>query len=147
MASFNIDSRFTNLPLDETIEICVKKIFGRKKTFKGMSKIEFKTLLEFPTNNALILFNGKYYEQVHGVAMGFPLGPTLANVFLCHWEEIWVKKCPDKFKPVYYKRYMDDTFLLFSTLDHIKKNLNILTLDMKICHLPTRWKTMINYHF
>ena len=51
MASFDIDSLFINLPLDETIEIRVKKIFGRKKTFKGMSKIEFKTLLEFATKN------------------------------------------------------------------------------------------------
>ena len=114
--------------MDETIEICVKKIFGRIKTFKGMSKIEFKTLLEYATKNALILFNGKYYEQVDGVAMG---SPTLANVFLCHWEELWVKKFPDKFKSVYYKRYMDDTFFLFSTL-------NTSTPDLKICHLPTK---------
>ena len=52
--------------------------------------------------------------------MGSPLGPTLANVFLRHWEEIWLKKCSEKFKPVYYKRFMDDTFLLFSSKDHIK---------------------------
>ena len=97
MASFDIASLFTNLPLDETIKICVKKIFGRKKTFKGMFKIEFKTLA---TNNTLILFNGKYYEQVDGVTMGSLLGPTLANVFLCHWEELWVKKCPHKFKHI-----------------------------------------------
>ena len=31
MASFDIDSLFTNLPLEETIDICVKKLFGRKK--------------------------------------------------------------------------------------------------------------------
>ena len=54
-------------------------------------------------------------------SLGSPLGPTLANVFLRHWEEIWLKKCPNKFKPVYYKRYMDDTFLLFPTRDHINK--------------------------
>ena len=121
MTSFDIDSLFTNLPLDETIELCVKKTFGRKKKFKGFTKIEFKTLLEFATKDALILFNGNYYEQTDGVSMGSPLGPTLANVFLCHWEEIWLKKCPTKFKPVYYKRYMDDTFLLFSSKDHYKK--------------------------
>ena len=37
------------------------------------------------------LFNDTYYEQVEGVAMGSTLGPTLANIFLCHWEEIWIK--------------------------------------------------------
>ena len=121
MASFDIDSLFTNLPLDETIELCVRKTFKRKRKFKGLTRSEFKKLLEFATKDALILFNGKYYEQIDGVAMGSPLGPTLANVFLCHWEEIWLEKCSEKFKPVYYKRYMDDTFLLFSSTEHIKK--------------------------
>ena len=53
--------------------------------------------------------------------MGSPLGPTLANIFLCHHEESWIKKCPMQFKPEYYNRYMDDTFLLFRSMDHIKK--------------------------
>ena len=121
MASFDIDSLFTNLPLDETIDICIKKVFKRKQKFNGMTKIEFKKLLEFATKDALLLFNGKYYEQVDGVAMGSPLGPTLANVFLCHKEEEWLNKCSEKFKPVYYKRYMNDTFLLFRDKLHVKK--------------------------
>ena len=53
--------------------------------------------------------------------MGSPLGPTLANIFLCYWEEIWIQKCPKQFRPVYYNRYMDDTFLLFSSEKHVKK--------------------------
>ena len=71
--------------------------------------------------DALILFNGKYYVQCDGVAMGSPLGPTLANIFLCHWEEIWLDKCPLQFKPLFYRRYIDDTFLLFSSNDKVKK--------------------------
>ena len=31
MASFDIQALFTNAPLDETIDICVKKLFGRKQ--------------------------------------------------------------------------------------------------------------------
>ena len=53
--------------------------------------------------------------------MGSPLGPTLANIFLCHWEEIWIKKCPKQFCPKHYVRFMDDTFVLFSSVDHVKK--------------------------
>ena len=143
MSSFDIDSLFTNLPLDETIELCVKKTFKRKRKFKGLTRIEFKMLLEFATKNALILFNGKYYEQIDGVAMGSPLYSTLANVFLCHWE-IW---CSKRFTPVYYKRYMDDTFLLFSSTDHIKSFLDLLILGIKTCHLPMKRKLTINYHF
>ena len=38
MMSFDIDSLFTNIPLDETIEICVTQLFGRKQKFNGFSK-------------------------------------------------------------------------------------------------------------
>ena len=35
--------------------------------------------------------------------MGSPLGPTFANIFLSYHEQIWLKNCPCKFKPVIYK--------------------------------------------
>ena len=121
MASFDIDSLFTNVPLDETIDITVNKLFGKKKKYEGFSKEQFRKLLSLAVKNSFFLFNGTYYKQLDGVAMGSPLGPTIANIFLCHWEEIWIKKCPKQFKPEYYNRFMDDTFLLFRSEDHVKK--------------------------
>tara|TARA_Y100000310_G_scaffold202746_1_gene202988 strand:- start:291 stop:1547 length:1257 start_codon:yes stop_codon:yes gene_type:complete len=121
MASFDIDSLFTNVPLDETIDICVKKLFGRKKKFQGFTRDNFRKLLCLAIKDSFFLFDGQYYEQVDGVAMGSPLGPTLANIFLCYWEEIWIEKCPKQFRPKYYNRFMDDTFLLFSSEDHVLK--------------------------
>ena len=49
--------------------------------------------------------------------MGSPLGPTLANIFLCYHESDWLKDCPKDFKPVYYKRYMM-IFVLFNKPKH-----------------------------
>ena len=121
MASFDIDSLFTNLPLDETIDLCISKLFKGKTKYIGLTKTEFKTLLNFAAKKSFFLFNGKYYNQLDGVGMGSPLGPTLANVFLCHWEEIWLSKCPKQFSPIYYNRFMDDTFLLFSSEGHVKQ--------------------------
>ena len=86
-----------------------------------MNKKQFTTLLEFATKKSFFLFNGKYYVQTDGVSMGSPLGPSLANVFLCHWEEIWLKKCPKPFEPLYYRRFMDDTFVLFKSEKDVNK--------------------------
>ena len=47
--------------------------------------------------------------------MGFPLGPILANIFLSHHEENWLNKCPTEFKPSFYRRYVDDIFVLFES--------------------------------
>ena len=63
--------------------------------------------------------------------MGSPLGPTLANVFLCYHEKIWLQYCPSEFKPVIYRRYVDDTFLLFRSKYHIEKFRNYLNRQHK----------------
>lgn len=119
MTSYDVDSLFTNIPLNETISICVDKLYFRDDfLLNGLSKKEFRSLLELATKESLFLFNKEYYSQTDGVAMGSPLGPTLANVFLCHYEEIWLKSCPIQFKPTYYKRYVDDIFCLFESEIH-----------------------------
>ena len=53
--------------------------------------------------------------------MGSHLGPTLANLFLVNYESKWLKDCPVQFAPKYYRRYVDDIFLLFKAKDHVKK--------------------------
>ena len=59
------------------------------------------------------------------VAMGSPLGPSLANAFSCFHEQIWLNDCPEDFKPVYYRRYVDGIFPYFIHLI-ILKNLQII---------------------
>ena len=66
--------------------------------------------------------------------MGSPLRPSLANTFLAHNEQIWLNDCPDEFKPVYYKRYVDDIFVLFRSPHHLEnfnEYLNIKHANIK----------------
>ena len=53
--------------------------------------------------------------------MGSPLGPTLANAFFCFYERKWLEKSPLEFKPVFYRRYVDDIFVLFKSPDDLEK--------------------------
>ena len=71
-------------------------------------------------NEPWFIFNETYFKQIDGVAMGSPLGPTLANIFMCFNEKMWLDNCPIEFKPVYYKRYVDDIFLLFKAPEHLE---------------------------
>ena len=121
MVSFDVESLFTNIPLDETINICADIVYHRKKKVKGLLKRHFKELLTHATKSSCFLFNGNYYSQIDGVAMGSPLGPTLANLFLAYHEEKWLSDCPEQFKPKYFRRYVDDIFLLFHNRDQVKK--------------------------
>ena len=51
------------------------------------------------------------YDQIDGVVVGSPLGPLLANIFLSHFEEKWVRS--NNTRPSIWFRYVDDTFTLF----------------------------------
>ena len=53
--------------------------------------------------------------------MGSPLGPALANSFMCSFENKWLKGCPYSLRPVFYGRYVDNIFVLFSSLDQPEK--------------------------
>ena len=101
MGSLDVDSLFTNIPLEETIDICTNTLFENMEKVEGLSKIEFKELLSLATKESYFIFNGQLYKQVDGVAMGSPLGPTLANAFLVHFEKNWLQNCPSDFKPHY----------------------------------------------
>ena len=77
-------------------------------------------MLSLTTKESIILFNMPFYTQVDGVTIGFPLEPSLANAFLCHHETKWLNDRPEQIKPVFYKRYADDMFVLFKMPEHVK---------------------------
>jgi len=65
-------------------------------------------LLHVATKEQLFQFDRALYEQTDGVAMGSPLGPLLANVFMCSIEESL--KSQGKL-PEFYRRFVDDTLV------------------------------------
>ena len=121
MTSLDVDSLFTNIPLEETIDICVDNLYSDNESPPNIPKHNFRNLLNIATKETFFMFNNKYYKQVDGVAMGSPLRLALANIFMCSFESKWLRDCPNDFKPVFYKRYMDDIFVLFSSPDHADK--------------------------
>ena len=40
---------------------------------------------------SFFIFDQKYYKQYDGAAMGSPMGAILANVFMCHFDKIWLE--------------------------------------------------------
>ena len=79
MASLDVESLFTDVPLDQTIKICINQLF--EMTASGLNRKEMFEMLSLALKESIILFDNKYYSQTDGVALGSPLGPTLANIF------------------------------------------------------------------
>ena len=51
--------------------------------------------------------------------MASALGPALANAFLCNDEIKWLRECPVAYALIFYKRYVDDIFVLLKTENHV----------------------------
>jgi hypothetical protein len=112
LASYDISSLFTNVPLQETINI-ILNANEKGKLNKKFKRTTLRRILNLCTQECKFIFNGETYEQKDGVAMGSPLGPTLANIFMVHFEEKYVDTAPDDIKPCFYKRYVDDILVGF----------------------------------
>ena len=111
LVSYDIQSLFTNIPLNETIDLAVNLLIEKERDLK-ISRADLKKLFQYATSMTHFLFDGEYYEQIDGVAMGSPLAPILANLFLgCH-EEIWIDSFNGQ-KPLFYSRYVDDILAIF----------------------------------
>ena len=78
-----------------------------------MKKHIFVKLLRLACEG-LFFYKDCLYKQIDGVAMGSPLGPTIANFFLAHIETkklLDSSMCPPKF----YSRFVDDCFAVFDS--------------------------------
>ena len=111
MVSLDVVSLFTSVPLDYTIKIILDKVYKDKIVKTKLSKTELKNLLELCTKKMHFSFNKKIYKQTNGVAMGSPLGPVLANIFMVHFEQKMIPRLSETMSSWY--RYVDDTFTFY----------------------------------
>ncbi len=82
MASFGVTSLFSNIPVEETIEIISNHIFANCMYYEGFDRSQFIKLLSLSVKNCHFIFNGRIYQQIDGVAMGSHLGPLFVNIFM-----------------------------------------------------------------
>ena len=120
MASLDVESIFTNIPLKETINNCVSDLYNKNLYNGKLNKFDLFKLLETATSESSFIFDFLLYKQIDGPAMGSSLGPTLANAFLSHYEKEWLDNYPSYFKPIVYRRCVDDSFVLFSFKEHLQ---------------------------
>ena len=116
MCSFDVISLYTNIPVDQTIEICLSKLYKDNNIVNIITREQMKRLLHYCVKLNHFMFDNQYYDQIDGVAMGSSLGQILADIFMSDLEN----KVFDTFDgnlPLFYKRYVDDIFLVFNDRD------------------------------
>ena len=95
-------------------------------------------LLEFCLKNTFFQYKGRYYDQTEGAAMGSPISPIVANLFMKDLEVQAIMTSPSP--PVLWKRYVDDTFTIIhkQDKDSFLEHLNNIHPNIKFTSEETR---------
>ena len=121
MISFDVKSLFTMIPIKDSITIIRDRL-------NADVELEDRTLLsiddlckltEFCLRSSYFRFSDNFYEQKDGTAMGSPLSPVVANIFMEDFEMTALSTAD--FQPKVWFRYVDDTFVIWQHgSDHLQ---------------------------
>ena len=118
MISFDVDNLYTNVPVNEAIEITLDMLFKRPSPPPILfNREQLRRLLEIAVCNTPFRFLDRTFLQCDGVAMGSPLGPILADVFMSNLEKRLNRFTTNK--PIIWIRYVDDIFCIFKEHQNI----------------------------
>ena len=115
--SLDVKSLFTNVPLQKTLDVILKRVYTEKKIQTKLTKRTLKKLVLDTCTKTAFLANGKILEQVDGVSMGASMGPVLANIIMTELEKEVVDRLVRQGKLKFYSRYVDDTLMMLKPED------------------------------
>ena len=112
--SYDVESLFTNVPIEETIEHILDEIYINKK-LKPLckSRLIMKRLLQKLISDCLFSVNGRLLKQKDGCSMGSPLSVVISGVFMTKLE----KDVVYQENPILYLRYVDDIYRRKKTVE------------------------------
>ena len=82
MILFDAKSLSANVPLNEPIDIILRKVYYENKIVANIQRSILKDLLYLCTKNVYFKFNGEIYIHCDGVAMRSPLESLFSKVFM-----------------------------------------------------------------
>ena len=98
LVSFDVESLFTSVPVKDACAIILNRLeFDTTLSDRTqLSPVEIHDLLEMCLNSTSFRWRDTFYRQTEGAAMGSPLSPIVANLFMEHFEETALQSATHK---------------------------------------------------
>ena len=126
LISFDMKALFTSVPIQSAIQI-IKKLLEDQdlKQRTSMSVDHIVCLLEYCLRSTYFTFKGRFYEQQEGAAMGSPISPIVANLYMEDLETKAIQSAQNP--PSLWRRFVDDTLTIMKS-SQVESFLNHLNL-------------------
>ena len=135
LVCYDVTSLFTNIPFQETIDLAINLISNHNPNL-NITEEELQKRFLFATSQTHFIFNSKLHNKIDGVAMGSPLAPLFANIFMGFHESMWLNKY-NLNKPKFYLIYVDKILAAFDKGQdslNLSNFLNINHLSLFLMH-------------
>ena len=115
--SHDVVSLFTNTPIDQVLQIVKTRLDKEsihvlrdynKENGTKLESGDVVQLLDFILTTTYFTFRGKIYRQLFGTAMGSPVPPIAANIFMEALEQKAIATAPMDCRLKLWLRYVDD---------------------------------------
>ena len=109
ITSYDVSALFTSVPIEAAINIIQRRLeLDQELHSRTTMKVKHITSpLEFGLKTTYFQFQGSFYEQISGAAMGSPISPIVANLFMEDFEVKAINTA--KNPPKMWKQYLDST--------------------------------------
>ena len=88
LTSYYVSALFTSIPTDDAIKV-IRTYLEKDQTLPQRTALSVEQLLQlftFCLNTTYFVYDSKNYKQAHGAAMGSPVSPIVANIYMEDFE-------------------------------------------------------------
>ena len=129
MVSFDVKSLFTNVPIEHALEVIHQRLL-EDETLEDRTQLtaeQVTLLLGICLRTTYFVYQNQFYEQTEGAAMGSPVSPVVANIYMEYVEEAAIATSPSPVR--FWRRYVDDTFCFLqeSSVEVVLNHLNSIS--------------------
>ena len=112
--TLDIKDMYVNLPIEgilQTTNFWLNRNSNNSKQVKQHTLCIILTLIK----QNYFQYNGELYQPKKGIAMGSPISSTIAEIYIQYFESLHVKHWLESSEIIFYKRYVDDIFIVYDT--------------------------------
>ena len=112
LVGFDLVAFYTNVDVDYCVKAC-QEYYKEVCQPSLHEQVIFRQAINLSFKILLFEFNGKFYRQRKGIAMGVASSPDGANIFASVQEEVFLEKEQNTSCRIpFYGRYIDDGFMI-----------------------------------